>query len=900
MKQKSWDKKIAKRKNEMGSNLTQSLLKHTLKALDLFFTLLPHLREIRGWSDNEEQVLILGITSHDAGKTKDSWQAYIQGEGAPTSHIDTILIEECIHELAQELNFTNTEVAQLAAELHMKRAQTNERMLSAILNTTDSNWKELQQIVYDIDNLASTDHLFSAQETFQRSILDQYFHSTYYQIQVKGISSTLLHRAILEEFQSVNWIPMIYFGNGTFLIQKASQEKRIPAFDQIQKRLKDIIKNQVFMKNQRKLPELVVGNITQNFLPKPELFDSSLLEEFLLTASTRAGIKTSKNITPANAYKYHNVRRLLDVTKDPSIAQKAYVSFKALKDKVPEEYHQYLIFNAEEMDKELEMKYRDQIGSAYPEIAIFKFFKNILHPPKGLVSENDLEQIKTLYEEVFGEKSFEALKSTSTLMPAKDKAFTVDYFWALPGDRYEFNVSKIGRLSPDRRKRLLIKILTDLGERIFNSLESAFSQENLVSGMSDAFIRDLSMEFTDGEIIKKFAKEQLKNYKNSKDNSNRDKETEHICPICNEYFSKGAVGYADFLDKPQSFSNRGYAYCNTGNNVVICKSCYYERLLRQIFLGAKPFELFVLIPEDSLSPYAGECLLNKAENLESKFSKIMSPVCANPDLRFHMNNTYHLARELARLDVEKLQSEEMVNIFTYQLNSDTANTKIKKLQTELEDYFESDLEEINDTCEKTYLDWSEFAKDVYYNQVDLPLYDDILMDLRKRVCKLNEPIKIVSQTPNFILMPAWNPYVPEISPIAGDKSESDTNIGLKKLFVSCIFALGLDCAVTIIEDKSILEPAIFQNHGRVKVPDIPLVKKIIPAQWLSEEETKKWLKALTAAFVLVNRTGFSERDNIYKILTIGSIGKLIRRIEQKGNSIHYRDLKFIEDLKEVM
>jgi hypothetical protein len=77
-----------------------------------------------------------------------------------------------------------------------------------------------------------------------------------------------------------------------------------------------------------------------------------------------------------------------------------------------------------------------RISEAQPEMIAFKFFKAMLDPDKvEAVGEDGLILAEKFYEEAFGPGSWAALQSTSTLMPAKDMAKTVDYFWALPGSK---------------------------------------------------------------------------------------------------------------------------------------------------------------------------------------------------------------------------------------------------------------------------------------------------------------------------------------------------------------------------------------------------------------------------------------------------------------------------------
>jgi len=64
-----------------------------------------------------------------------------------------------------------------------------------------------------------------------------------------------------------------------------------------------------------------------------------------------------------------------------------------------------------------------RISFAQPEMIVLKFFKAMVDPDKvSAVGENGAAVARKLYEQTFGSGSWAALRSTSTLMPAKDMA----------------------------------------------------------------------------------------------------------------------------------------------------------------------------------------------------------------------------------------------------------------------------------------------------------------------------------------------------------------------------------------------------------------------------------------------------------------------------------------------
>ena len=77
------------------------------------------------------------------------------------------------------------------------------------------------------------------------------------------------------------------------------------------------------------------------------------------------------------------------------------------------------------------------------------------------------------YERVFGEGAFALLQATSTLMPARDMALTVDRFWSLDGA--SLGIAAASRESTDDAKRegILIDVLTRIGNKVYAAVPEA-------------------------------------------------------------------------------------------------------------------------------------------------------------------------------------------------------------------------------------------------------------------------------------------------------------------------------------------------------------------------------------------------------------------------------------------
>ena len=70
----------------------------------------------------------------------------------------------------------------------------------------------------------------------------------------------------------------------------------------------------------------------------------------------------------------------------------------------------------------------------------------------GILLSDDTKLIEIAekeYEKVFGKGSWKALQSTSTLMPHRDMAHAIDYFWDFPGSQFGYKVNKVEELADE-------------------------------------------------------------------------------------------------------------------------------------------------------------------------------------------------------------------------------------------------------------------------------------------------------------------------------------------------------------------------------------------------------------------------------------------------------------------
>jgi hypothetical protein len=194
-------------------------------------------------------------------------------------------------------------------------------------------------------------------------------------------------------------------------------------------------------------------------------------------------------------------------------------------------------------------------------------------------------------------------------MPAKDMMRTVDYFWKLSGDSVgRPQVATVAELPDEARLELLIDLLDEIAQKAFAGRQSP--RDRLSEAMARAFIIDLILPFASVDA-KAEASRQLDHYGRSKPFAGKESgKALYLCPICNAPFAEngGVKASADFIDNPQTHTNRGVAHGSFGY-VMVCTACYYERLLLQVLLGSRPAEMITVLPTLNLGPVRGERLV---------------------------------------------------------------------------------------------------------------------------------------------------------------------------------------------------------------------------------------------------------------------------------------------------
>ena len=878
MLNRGWKKKTAKRRN-----FEQSLFDHTLIEIDALITLLPLLQHTFSPSltESEEQVLLTSVLAHDVGKELDEWQEYVMGRREFLSDVNRELAEEVVSELASQFGSNNVEEMLSSVVLHMRYERTPAKVTNRLLfgQHTNLRWKTLADIVDAVDNLCSAKGLFAGlQCVTEKTCISNHLRTSYHLVQMRGVSTTLLHRAAIYTFRECGWSPLLHYSNGTIYVASSATQPLEPSVDEIQAQMAEGIEKAM----PREMAKLIVGSPLQSMMPKVDLFDHQDLKECLKIAARCINRTTFRN-------------------KPESARRKTVADYLKRKG------------NDSPIDENKLALETDRIGIAQPEMCVFKFFKTALAgnllgkqvTPEAEETYSDFAEgggkskapkvnpqsvARAEYDAVFGEGAYADLQSTSTLMPARDMALTIDRFWSLEGSRFGLDVLKIGYLlDDDKREEILINILVDIADKVYTAIPAENRPTRATSeDIAQCFMPDLIHPSPKLDLDELIA-QQIQAYGETKANARKDKGL-HLCPICNQTFDGGTKAKADFVGNPEGHTNRGVSHGGAGQ-IVICDTCKYERFLQQLLLGSQVTDILVLFPRMNMGHSSGEVFRQKAIQIWDKASTRMTGANPNPDLHLSLGLTYNLAQKLNNYDVYSLQPDEIVEIVTYESSADTKKRNRRDLEKELKATYGADelhLDEINDLWNTDFVTVEEALQAL----IDGEVQDDEARDIRKKAFRLNPQFYIACQTPHMILVPLTNPV--------SIGNESDTNAGLRELYLTLILGLSLDCSVAVVKAGEVI--TFEGGEGVARVPPTSALRELVGAEWVSVEAAKRWLDAIGAVALLANSTAFPERSNLYQILKSPTLGHVLRRIEQKSENgqAYIYHFHLLEQMKEVL
>jgi hypothetical protein len=884
---------------------TQSLLQHTDVELNVLLELLPILArpEHFGLSKLEQQALIIGQVVHDVGKETEKWQQYVkapreQQRGNYVPHVIRPLTDEAVVDLVNFLGFSHSVIpdATKFVNLHMAATRNITNVLAATLlhKGNSIRWNSLARIIDEIDNICSIPALLPTLQAIENNqqnggAVGPHLKLAYHLVSIRGVSTVLLHKAAEKAYRAEGWLPLLYFSEGTIYAADSLLNVNEPNVSAIMACMAEEIQDATPSTGYAKM---VVGNPLETFLPKPDFFDYREIRDYLKQATQRIsrGSFRKKPVTARRKVIENYYQKLghsspisdqqIDVESDYiDTAQPEMLAFKFFKVALdPEMAGKKQGFAIPEQAKELEAA---QADSTLPE----KERKRITKALKTIHREAEVEwvsEVATKYEAYFGEGSFARLQSTSTIQPAHEMATVIEPFWQLPGKNFGLDDKQIGLERDDVRMNVLIETLTDIANYAYALLpEDARPIRATPTEVATTFVDDLIHPHT--VDIKLLAGQQLDAYKISKPKTFKPGNASRICPICNKYFSQGTTATADFLDKPESHTNRAVAHGATGK-VTICNACKYERFLQQLLLGEKVARVLVITPRNHIGRTTGAGLLQQMESFRENASIMMSNDTANPNRQVTLALTGVIAGNLfatvggnesvTKLSKAGFDGGELSSILSYTLGAEKQKEYRKTLRKAILEEYELDndanITEMNEIWESSYTDWEAALEDI----INGHLSNETLDEIRVQTYRLRPQLKVICQTPNLILVPLRYDFA------VGE--ESDTNAALREMFALLLIGLALDCSIAAIDSGEAI--TFVGGEGVARVPAVPAIRDLIGSDWVSLEHAKVWLEKIGAASLLASATAYPERSNLYEILRAMTPGHILRRIEMKSKS----------------
>lgn len=878
MNQQGWRRLTAK-----SRGFEQSLFDHTRIEIDALLQLAPifSLANHFGLTEDEFEMLIVALMAHDVGKQLDEWQDYIGGRSDPLSDINRRLTAEVVPTLYPALGLEPREginqIIENCINLHMRHERRPGNVLDAILGARGSQarWFSLAEIVFHLDNLCSIGSVSGALGYLrdESKPFSRHLHTAYHQVNVRGVSTPMLHKAAEEIFEEKGWMPLLYFRDATIYVKSATEPREQPAQGEVRARLAQVLQENL----QSEVAKLMVGSPTATILPKPELFDHEELDDYLRIAYGRIGSGSFSK-------------------KKPDDRKKVVAS--------------YLAVTQSEVDRETLELETDRIGQAQPEMIVFKFFKAAMS--NALVGDAGFQCAAVLYEEAFGIETWRGLQSTSTIMPAKEMKVVVDPYWKLPGEKFGKSVGTIEELDPTSRLEILLEVLNEIAREVYSKIEHPPSRIALAEDMAQNFIADLIAP-TSLANLSEVAKLQREAYSVSKKFAGKKGQNAHyFCPVCNTPFDSGTQARADFVDKPGAHTNRATAYGGF-DKVFICNACKDERLLRQVLLGDRTQEVMVLMPRMNIGRAAGAELVRRARNIYHELYAVMVGETDDPDVRISMSLTGMIASKSLDKSVFALSDSELSRLFSYRASEQNRRKHRKQLEKSLKEAFES-LEELNDEWVTEFDDWAIALDAVIANEIS----EEPAPDIRREAYNLGVKMRLICHTPNLILIPLSYPLA------VGNDNE--TNQALRKLFVELMIGLSLDCAVAILQDSEsfalpepqgvawippigparrlvgeMLERFEKRHHARSVARQKKQLDRLVSSEWVPLGYGEEVYKAIGAASVLAGDTNYSDRSHIFQILSAPTVGHVLRRIEQQSSTgqvpyYHFKPLKILEEV----
>jgi len=885
---RGWKLKIAKK-----YPIEQSLFIHTINELGAIKSYLQNFSH--PFNDLEIVKLYIASVVHDSEKETDEWQERVYTGEKPPHHTNPEYAEKFLTELLSFLKENGTDIGFSQEDmndiissqpLHMKASAKNPVIVFEEITRKHKSerWSEIAQLIYLFDNIVSLESVESSINLLNRDeyrMLNERLEFTYHKIgHVRGILTSLLHKACENVHEKHGFKPFLYYVDGTLYIRARENKSDKLSINEIKESLKNVISK--FIHDIDIDNKVVIDNPQTKLFRGREFFDKELIDKYFSNLRRRYRPKIDKvGLKEVIEKKFGSLKKA-----------KEKLNLKEIKDS---ELINFIIQNTDNYSEKFpdfitEFKKIIDISISKPQQYMFQLFKEIVYDDKIFANEKNFQEgIQEAYNSFFGDGMYRILRSKGTTNPQIDFEQYIKPYWEKE-IKIDDKSLKVKKLSIKEQENLLSKELSSI---LKNNIDkcSKLPKDEFINEIVELLISDLVYPYIiDIKTIGKYAHKQLITIGTSKKKLFNKTKGERLCPVCYSIMSETNLIAATFLSNEKGvakvFNNQAIGGSSFGSSVNICKLCYAELLLRRVILGKTPSDLVILFPSLNFAKIEGSKVLEDMKNLQNKLGKFFS--YHNPDLkvRIQLNNLSNLTTEILEKSAEEISAElnpnKFIESFKILISDETRKKDLKKLKDKIKEEWDS-VEDFNKHFNTAYASFEEIAEDVFENGCmhgNIHHFKNIPEPIRNWIIEgagVN-PIKysIIYETPNFIIIPLPLTF-------KYNEDEADVNIILKRFLFASYLYLLTNCAVMIIPGKEIIH--VPPSRKIVHVQPNATIKQIIKDDWVSLHDLKKWMVAISAAVKLAYEGNYSHRSGTFEVLTQPTVGHILARItSQKTRS----------------
>jgi len=848
--ERGWHLKVGK----WGAGGTASLLSHSLTVAGVAEQVF---RKI-GLPENEIRIGIATAFLHDFLKESHSSREEIERTGRL---LDKEFTESDIGEISDILHrigYDDDEIEIVASILTHGALQSLEHLQTILRRVPNRDLPRVRRLVHEVaDPLASIKDLSEFERNrrrFDESLREWGLRLEYHQVStIRGVTTSLCHRAIEEIYSSWGFEPILYYPEGTVYLGRSDRPLDTDGFrDAFVQEYWNKLESYIEYVPEENIVSAIIGPYNQSKIPTPEFAyaSDSILNRFW--DNIRSGNSVSD---PAGLEKYIDVARRLSEHEDLEIE----LSDDAIRD--------------------------DAIKELLGIFVIFYYFKEIrdhAFGDNGFSGNGDGEPISKLrveYESTGCGERLDFEEFLEIIDGLSHSGVGVD-------EKILRNAARLRRLFPDDllRSQVLDKAV-NLCKR-FSKILRPYAEKR--KGLRATPIPEYLLP----EIVRPFvaspehiAQEIFNHYSRGKEAGGT-----IVCPVCGNKPEKEIRSKKVGKGESKSFTNFLIGG-STLQNRTICTLCDLEMSLRSPYLhylqqGADAYEYYI-IPQLNLSPWQMQLWANRIVD----FARVKGFHGEDPLTRL---DTWADQIGAQGLHVLNRQSKQMID----DLFRDEKNRGRK-----IRDRILRVIEKEYDGSTEEFIQSMRMRGESVDSLVEKILNDDpsLSPEIKELVKEWERGIMLPLITPNFFLLSFPVP-----------KSETDDHRAsgtVRHLFRGALLSRIFLASVIVKELK--FEPLIeMRSHGAVKVPtDLHFTEGFrrtgikLQNDWLSIEDTDRALEKIVSIFLVADeikraeRSGKSRKGEYMMILNEPK-GRTLNRIVQAQKNVK-PDLRLFEQLDRI-